>query len=61
MEKCYCPKINTNQSKRNKSFSKLFKTHCFEKERENQKVIATFGSIESILNMDNYDVKIELQ
>lgn len=55
------PRLILTNLKEVSRFQNCLKHIALKKERENQKAIATFGSIESILNMDNYDVKIELQ
>ncbi|MBK9225138.1 MAG: acyl-CoA thioesterase [Flavobacterium sp.] len=55
------PRLILTNLKEVSRFQKCVKHIALKKEIENQKAIATFGSIESILNMDNYDVKIELQ
>jgi hypothetical protein len=38
-----------------------FNYNALKKEREYQRSIATFGSIETILSLNQYNVKVELQ
>ncbi|MGZ9735117.1 type IV pili methyl-accepting chemotaxis transducer N-terminal domain-containing protein [Flavobacterium sp. GNP002] len=38
-----------------------FNYNPFDKEREYKRSIATFGSIETILSLNQYNVKVELQ
>ena len=42
-------------------FQNCLKQIALKKEREYQKSVATFGSIESILSTNNFNVKVELQ
>ena len=42
-------------------FQNCLKQIALKKEREYQRSIATFGSIETILSLNQYNVKVELQ
>lgn len=55
------PRLILTNLKEVSRFQNCLKQIALKKEREYQKSVATFGSIESILNMDNYNVKVELQ
>ena len=55
------PRLILTNLKEVSRFQNCLRHIAMKKERNNQKTIATFGSIESILNMDNYNVKVELQ
>lgn len=55
------PRLILNNLKEVSRFQNRLKHISMKKERGYQKTVATFGSIESILSMDNCNVKIELQ
>jgi uncharacterized protein (TIGR00369 family) len=55
------PRLILTNLKEVSRFQNCLRHIAMKKERNNQKTIATFGSIESILNMDNYNVKVELK
>ncbi len=55
------PRLILTNLKEVSRFQNCLKQIAMKKERGYQKTVATFGSIESILNMENCNVKIELQ
>jgi uncharacterized protein (TIGR00369 family) len=55
------PRLILNTLKEVSRFQNCLKQIALKKEREYQRSVATFGSIESILSLNQHDVKVELQ
>jgi uncharacterized protein (TIGR00369 family) len=55
------PRLILNTLKEVSRFQNCLKQIALKKEREYQRSIATFGSVESILSLNQYNVKVELQ
>ncbi len=55
------PRLILNTLKEVSRFQNCLKQIALKKEREYQRSVATFGSVESILSLNQYNVKVELQ
>jgi uncharacterized protein (TIGR00369 family) len=55
------PRLILTTLKEVSRFQNCLKQIALKKEREYQRSVATFGSVESILSLNQYNVKIELQ